>query len=61
MEVQNICTGARLGDSVAVEGLSVGMQWNDPETAEWSKVRKLQNLAVPEETLSIITIPICIT
>lgn len=66
MEMQNICTGAGLGDSDAVEGLSVGMQWNgrswhDPETAVWSKVRKLQNLGLPEKTLSIITIPICIT
>lgn len=39
MEVQNICTGAGLGDSAAVEVLSVGMQWNrrsghNPETAE---------------------------
>lgn len=37
--MQNICTGAGLGDSGAVEGLSVGMQWNrrsghDSETAE---------------------------
>lgn len=39
MEVQNICTGTGLGASAAVEGLSVGMQWNrrsghDPETAD---------------------------